>query len=80
MKVSIHKDNSGEIILASNLPTKFTPRSTYYATGTIWFREGINKREITLFKIATTERLGYLFTKFLPRVTFEYLRNKIMGC
>ena len=32
-----------------------------------------------LLKIATAENLGDLFTKGLPRATFAYLRNKIMG-
>ena len=79
MKVSVHEDNSGALILARTLPTKFTPRSKYYATKTIWFREDINRRKITLLKIATTEQMGDIFTKDLPKATFEYLQNKIMG-
>ena len=79
IKVSVHKDNAGAIILARTLLPKFTPPSIYYATKTIWFCGEINKRKISFLKITTSEQLGDLFTKGLPRETFEYLRNKIMG-
>jgi hypothetical protein len=58
MKVSVHEDNLGALVLAETLPPQFTPRSKYYATKTIWFREEIHKRGIKLLKIATTEQLG----------------------
>ena len=32
MKFSIHKDNAGALILARNVPPKFTPHSNYYTT------------------------------------------------
>lgn len=79
MKVSIHEDNSGALILAETLPPQFTPRSKHYAIKTIWFREEIVKRGIKLLKIDTVEQLGDMFTKGLPRATFEYLRKKLMG-
>jgi hypothetical protein len=79
MKVSVHKDNSGALVLAEMLPPQFTPRSKYYAIKTIWFREGIHKRGIKLLKIDTTEQLGDIFTKGLAQPTFEYLRSKIIG-
>ena len=79
MKVSVHEDNSGALVLAETLPPQFTPRSKYYATKTIWFREEINKRGIKLLKIDTTEQLGDIFTKGLAQPTFEYLRSKIIG-
>ena len=46
---------------------------------TIWFCEEINKRKIKLFKIETKEQLGDIFTKSLPKFTFEYLRKKNDG-
>ena len=58
MKVSVHEDNLGALVLAETLPPQFTPRSKYYATKTIWFCEEIHKRGIKLLKIATTEQLG----------------------
>ena len=79
MNVSVHEDNSGALVLAETLPPQFTPRSKYYATKTIWFREEIHKRGIKLHKIETSEQLGDIFTKGLPQATFEYLRAKIIG-
>ena len=79
MKVSVHEDNSGALVLAETLLPQFTPRSKYYATKTIWFREEIHKRGIKLVKIETSEQLGDIFTKGLPQATFEYLRSKIIG-
>ena len=35
--------------------------------------------KILSLKIATFEQLGDFFKKGLPRVTFEYLQNKVMG-
>ena len=71
MKVSVHEDNAGALILSRNLPPKFTPYSNYNATKTIWFCEEINEREIVLLKIVKVELMGDLFTKGLSRETFE---------
>ena len=79
MKLSVHEDNSGALVLAKTLPPQFTPRSKYYAIKTIWFREEIHKRCVQLLKIDTVEQLGDIFTKGLVQVTFEYLRKKIIG-
>ncbi len=73
MRVSVHEDNSGALVLAETLPPQFTPRSKYYATKTIWFREEINRRGIKLMKIETTEQLGDMFPKGLAKPSFEYL-------
>ena len=79
MKVSVNEDNLGALVLAETLPPQFTPRSKYYATKTIWFREEINKRGIKLLKFDTTEQFGDIFTKGLSQPTFENLRSKIIG-
>ena len=79
IKVSIHEDNAGALVLAQTLPYQFTPRSKYYAAKTIWFCEEIFKRGIKLLKSDTLEQLGDMFTKGLPRKTFEYLRSNLMG-
>ena len=39
MKVSIHEDNAGALILAETIPPQFTPRSKNYSIKTVWFRE-----------------------------------------
>jgi hypothetical protein len=79
MKVSVHEDNLGALVLAKKLPPQFTLRSKYYATKTIWFREDIHKRGIKLLKIGTTEQLGDIFTKGLAQPTFEYFQSIIIG-
>ena len=79
MKVSVHEDNAGALILAQKLPPEYPPRSKHYHTKTIWFREECVKCGIKLLKIETVEHLGDLFTKGLPKITFEYLRCKLMG-
>jgi hypothetical protein len=79
MRVTVHKDNSGALVLAETLPPQFTLRSKYYATKTIWFCEEINKHGIKLLKIETSEQLRDMFTKGLAKPTFEYLRSKIIG-
>ncbi len=73
MRVSVHEDNLGALVLAETLPPQFMPPSKYYATKTIWFCEEINKHRIKLLKIETSEQLGDMFTKGLAKPTFEYL-------
>ena len=65
MRVSVHEDNSGALVLAEYFPPQFTPRSKYYATKTIWLWEEIHKQGIKLLKIETSEQLGDMFTKGL---------------
>jgi hypothetical protein len=79
MNVSIHKDNSGALVLAKTLPPQFTPQSKYYPIKTIWFCEEIFKRDVKLHKIDTVQQLGDIFTKGLTRFVFENLCKKIMG-
>ena len=81
MSVSVHEDNAIALILAKTLPPQFTPRSKYYTTTMIWFHEEIYKCGIELLKIDIVEQLGLgdIFTKGLPRQTFEYLQRKIMA-
>ena len=79
MHVSIHEDNAGALVLAKTLPPQFTPRSKWYAIKTIWFREEIQKRGVRLLSIPTKLQLGDICTKSLPKVTFEFLRERLMG-
>ena len=79
MKVSVHEDNLGALVLADMLPPQFTPRSKYYAIKTIWFRKQIHTRGIKLIKIETQEQLGDIFTKGLAQPAFEYLQSKLIG-
>ncbi|KAL7537716.1 hypothetical protein ACHAWF_005881 [Thalassiosira exigua] len=56
-----------------------TPRSKHYAVKYHWFCEHLEPRGIDLVKIGSKDQLGDIFTKDLGRVTFEYLRKKLMG-
>ena len=58
---------------------KLTTRNKHYVAKSIWFQEDIVKRGIQLVKIDTGEQLGDIFTKSLPKTTFEYLRKKLIG-
>ncbi len=58
MRVSVHEDNSGALVLAETLPPQSTPHSKYFATKTIWFCEDINKCGIKLMKIRLLSSLG----------------------
>ncbi len=79
MRVSVHEDNSGALVLAETLPPQLSPHSKYYTTKTIWFYEEINKRGIKFLKIETSEQIGDMFTKGLAEPPFEYLQSKIIG-
>ena len=79
MNESIYEDNAGALVLVETLPSQFTLRSKHYAIKTIWFNEQIVLRRDKLLKIDTVEQLGDMFTKVLPRATFEYLRKKLVG-
>ena len=70
MKVSIHEDNAGALILAQTLPPQHTLCSKHYAIKTIWTRKQIMRRGIKLLKINIVEQLGGAFTKALTRVIF----------
>ena len=73
MKLSVHEDISGALVLAKTLPPQFTPQSKYYAIKTIWFCKEIHKHCVQLLKINTVKQLGDIFTKGLTQVMLEYL-------
>ena len=79
LHITIHKDNTGALILATTLLPQFTPRSKYYAIMTWWFHEVIEQEGDEVVAIDTKEQLGDIFTKMPPQVVFEYLRYKIQG-
>ena len=79
INVSFQVDNAGALILDTNFLCQLIPRSKYYATKIIWFREDIVKRRINLLKIDNVDHLGDLFTKGLTITTFECLIKKIMS-
>ncbi len=57
INVTVHKDNSGALVLANALPPEYTPRSKFYHIETIWFREQIVLRGIKILKSIRTKSL-----------------------
>jgi len=79
MKVSIHEDNTGALVLAQTIPPQFNPCRKYYTIKSVWFWEETQKHKVKLLKIDTVQQLGGIFTKGLTSATFEYLCLKMMG-
>ena len=79
MRLSVHEDNLGALVLAKTLPPQFTPRSKYYDIKMIWFHKGIHRQNIHLLKIVTIKQLTDIFTKGLACVPLEYLWMKMIG-
>ena len=76
--VLIHEDNAGALVLTVTLPPQHIPQSKH-SIDTIWFCEEKVKRGIKSEKIDIVEQVGDTFIKSLPRVSFEYVRSKLMG-
>jgi len=79
MHITIHKDNSGTLILASTSPLQFTPWSKHYAIKTSWFCEKIIEHKIKVAPIKTRLQLRDIFTQMPSQVTFTFLQNLLQG-
>lgn len=73
----VFEDNNGALTLAT-IP-RMTPRSKHYGTKYHFFRHHVQNGELKINKIDTKEQLADIMTKGLPRETFTYLRDKLMG-
>jgi hypothetical protein len=79
MHVTIHKDNSGALILATTPPPQFTPCSKHYTVKTNWSREKIIEKKINVAPIETRLQKGDIFTKMPSQVIYEFIRNLLQG-
>ena len=79
MKVSIHKENVGAMVLEDTLLSQFTLISNYYALKLVWFCEETQKSGIKFLKIDTVNQLGDMLTKGLAVATFEHIWKKIIA-
>eukprot|EP00978_Attheya_sp_CCMP212_P044375 scaffold308379_cov37-Attheya_sp.AAC.3 len=70
MHVSVHEDNAGALVLVRMEPPRMTPRSKHYCTKYHWFRYQLKPQAVELFKIATENQLGDIFTKRLRFAAF----------
>ena len=75
MHIRIHEDNSGMLVLEKLELPRMTPRSKHYAVKYHWFQNRVNREGlgIKLLKIDTKDQLGDIFTKLMPRATFNFL-------
>ena len=80
-KTTIWEDNMGALTLANLEPGQQTPRSKFYDVRVHWFRSILHDREnnMSVEKVDTTLQLADMFTKFLPKDTFERLRKLLLG-
>ena len=80
-KVTIWEDNMGALTLAQHKPGQHTVRSKFYDVRVHWFREILHgpDSKMSLQKVDTTDQIADLYTKPLPRDTFERLRKLLMG-
>jgi hypothetical protein len=58
---------------------QFTPRSRHYCVKLHHFKSYVKSGELVIRKVDTKENVADIFTKALPRPTYEYLRMKLMG-
>ena len=73
----VFEDNVGALELARN--HKLHPRTKHIAIQYHHFREHVKDGSVIVEKIATTFQRADIFTKALPRDTFQYLRKTIIG-
>ena len=76
-KCKAFEDNAGAIELAK--APKLRPRTKHINIKYHHFREHVERGEITIEKIDTSEQLADLGTKPLTRKPFEKLRKKLQG-
>jgi hypothetical protein len=70
--VLIRTDNQGALDLAKN--PEFHDKTKHIDIQQHWIREVLASKKITLQHVPTTEQVADIFTKPLPRVTFEKFR------
>ena len=78
-KTTVWEDNMGALTLANLEPGQHTARSKFYDCKVHWFRSLLKLNSITVTKVDTKEQIADLFTKPLPRDTFQYLRRLMIG-
>ena len=86
---TVWEDNNGALTLANLEPGQATARSKSYDSKVHWFRQHITrdgedaaegKRDgIYVCKVDTELQKADIFTKCLPRETFEHLRKMLIG-
>ena len=76
VRCRIFEDNVGALELANT--HKLRPRTKHIAVQYHHFRHYVVTNQIKIEHIATTNQIADIFTKPLPRATFEYSRNLLL--
>ncbi|MGH3053371.1 MAG: Ty1/Copia family ribonuclease HI, partial [Gaiellaceae bacterium] len=74
---TVFEDNTGALGMAKS--PKLTPRNRHIAVKYHFFRSHVHDGAIEVVKIDTKEQKADIFTKGLPRETFEVIRRLLMG-
>ena len=77
VKCRVFEDNVGCVELATE--HKLRPRTKHLAVQYRHFRHYVTEQVIKVEYISTKDQLADIFTKPLPRDTFQYLRRRFMG-
>jgi hypothetical protein len=78
-KSVILEDNAACIAVAVDPKTKHSPRTRHLSIKWHHFRDQVEKGWLTVEKVASAQNWSDIFTKPLSRVTFQYLRDEMMG-
>ena len=73
--VIIYCDNTSTVSMSKNLVLH--SKKKYISTKYDFLREKVAEEEIRLEYISTKEQIIYIFTKPLPKDTFEYMRGML---
>ena len=76
-ETTVHEDNNGALLLATN--QKITARTKYFLVKYHFFWDWVKKGDVKIVKVDTKEQIADIFTKGLPRETFEHLRRLLQG-
>ena len=73
----VFEDNKSCIEIATNHKTR--PRTKHLSVRLHHFRSFVQQRLIVIQHVPTTQQTADIFTKPLPRIQFQVLRNQLMG-
>ena len=73
--VIIYCDNTSAIIISKNLVSH--PKSKHIGIKYMYLKEHVEEKEVRLEYINTTKQIVDIFTKPLPKESFEYFKGKL---
>ena len=73
--IVIHCDNTSTVNMSKNLVLH--SKTNHISIKYHMLREKVTKNEIRLEYVSTKEKIAYIFSKHLPKETFEYLQGML---